>query len=135
MNTPPTADKPEVIRLTIPVDARVHEAFTRISKATSIPLGRCMSDWMRDTIDAAEYMASQLEEARAAPRIVAQKLHAYALGAADETGAFLEMVRRKSAAPGPIRKLADGAGGAKGGHSPPVGNTGGKGRSKQGRLS
>lgn len=54
-----------------------------------------MADWMRDTIDAAEYMADQLEGARAAPRLVAQKLHAYALGLSDETGALLHRIAKK----------------------------------------
>ena len=40
-------------------------------------------------------MAEKLEQARAAPRIVAREMHAYALGLADETGALLEKVRQK----------------------------------------
>ena len=131
---PPTnlpASRPETVRLTIPVPVRVHEAFTRISKATSVPVGRCMGDWMRDTIDAAEYMADQLEGARAAPRIVAQKLHAYALGVTDETSAVLQMMRaagkqdRATARAGAVAGTARAGAGAAGG-SPPSCNTGGK---------
>jgi hypothetical protein len=133
MKTPPTQDKPEIVRLTIPVEVRVHSAFTRISKATSVPVGRCMADWMRDTIDAAEYMAEQLEGARAAPRLVAQKLHAYALGLADETGAVLAKVREQS------RKGAGGGGALRAppptAPFPPPSNTGGKGRKHRGEST
>jgi len=57
--------------------------------------GRAMGEWLADTIEAASFMAEKLEQARAAPRIVAREMHAYALGLADETGALLEKVRQK----------------------------------------
>ena len=124
------AEKPETIRLTIPVNARVHEAFTRIAAASSLPVGRCMADWLLDTIDAAEFMAETLEGARAAPRMVAQRLHAYALGITDETGAVLERFRKRDAeaamvdAAGRLARTASATRAA--GNIPPVGNTGGK---------
>ena len=89
--------------MTIPVSAEVHEAFTRIAKATKMPVGRAMGEWLGDTIEAAQLMAEKLEQARAAPRLVMQEMHAYALGLADETGALLDKVRKRG---------AEGAGGA-----------------------
>jgi hypothetical protein len=121
--SPPTQEKPKTIRLTIPVSAEVHEAFTRISKATGMPVGRSMAEWMDDTLDAAKYLAETLEKAREAPRMVAQQLHAYALGLSDETGQLLKDIRESSktrsgrAQPG----LA-----SAGGVAPPSCNTGGK---------
>lgn len=91
MNTPPTPTKP--VRLTIPVSPEVHAAFQRIGKAASIPTGRAMGDWLGDTLDAALYLAEMLEKARSAPKIVAQELHAYALGISDETGTLLKRMR------------------------------------------
>ena len=67
-----------------------------------MPVGRAMGEWLGDTIEAAQLMAEKLEQARAAPRLVMQEMHAYALGLADETGALLDKVR----------KGAEGAGGA-----------------------
>ena len=91
MNTPhPT---PKTVRLTIPVTPEVHAAFQRIGKAASIPTGRAMGDWLGDTLDAALYLAEMMEKARAAPKIVAQELHAYALGISDETGSLLKRLR------------------------------------------
>lgn len=94
MQPPPTIETKEV-RLTIPVSAEVHEAFTRIAKATKMPVGRAMGEWLGDTIEAAQLMAEKLEQARAAPRLVMQEMHAYALGLADETGALLDKVRKE----------------------------------------
>lgn len=96
MRTPPTPTKPEEVRLTIPVTAEVHEAFTRISKATKMPVGRAMGEWLADTLDAAQFMAETLEKARAAPRLVAQEMHAYALGLGDETKELMERFKGKS---------------------------------------
>ena len=94
MQSPPTLETKEV-RLTIPVSAEVHEAFTRIAKATKMPVGRAMGEWLGDTLEAAQLMAEKLEQARAAPRLVMQEMHAYALGLADETGALLDKVRKE----------------------------------------
>lgn len=91
MNSPRT--KPAEIRLTIPVTVEVHEAFTRIADATKMPVGRAMGEWLADTIDAAQFMAQTLEKARQAPKLVAQELHAYALGIGDETGELLKKLR------------------------------------------
>ncbi len=85
---------PERIRLTISVTPEVHSAFVRLSKASSIPIGRAMGEWLGDTLDAVQFTASKVEEARAAPRMVIQEMHAYALGLADEMGAVLDGVRK-----------------------------------------
>jgi len=120
--TTPTQDKPKTIRLTIPVSAEAHEAFTRISKATGMPVGRAMSEWLDDTLDAAQFLAETLERAREAPRLVAQQLHSYALGLTDETGQLLKEVREKSRA-GRAQAQAAPPGSAP---VPPSCNTGGK---------
>ena len=106
MQSPPTLETKEV-RLTIPVSAEVHEAFTRIAKATKMPVGRAMGEWLGDTIEAAQLMAEKLEQARAAPRLVMQEMHAYALGLADETGALLDKVRKEGQKAREGRALAD----------------------------
>ena len=108
MIKPPTPPKPKVIRLTIPVTPEVHEAFGRIAKAANMPIGRAMAEWLGDTLDAANLMAVTMEKARAAPRLVAQEMHAYALGLGDETGALLQRLREKGAA-GDRGSVASGA--------------------------
>lgn len=131
----PTEPK-QSIRLTIPVTPEVHEAFTRIAKATGTPVGRAMGEWLGDTLDAAQHVAQLVENARAAPRQVAQQLHAYAHGLTDETGALLERIRKdpatRTARPS-MRGMPDGAAGAQA--SPPSCNTGGKVPPRRGKPS
>ena len=86
--------------------------------------GRAMADWLADTIEAVQFMASTMERARAAPKQVIQEMHAYALGLTDETGALMKQLREKGA--------ADRAGASEAAHggpatlNPPSCNTGGK---------
>jgi hypothetical protein len=116
MKTPPTSER---IRLTISVTPEVHAAFARLAKAGNESIGRTMGDWLADTVEAADFMAGKMEEAREAPKKVMREMHAYALGLVDETSAVLDGMRgaagsrKRSAAPvAPF--------------SPPPSNTGGK---------
>ena len=122
MITPPTPAKK--IRLTIPVTPEVHSAFQRIASATSMSTGRAMGEWLGDTLDAAQYLAETLEKARAAPKLVAQQLHAYALGLSDETGSLLQKIQEGPGAP-PARAQR-GPAGSPDPLTPPSSNTGGK---------
>lgn len=97
MITPPTPTS-ERTRVTVPVTPEVLEAFQRLAKASGMSTGRAMGDWLADTVDAAQFMAQTMEKARAAPKLVAQELHAYALGLGDETGALLDKLREKGRA-------------------------------------
>ena len=136
MNTTTSPPLPQTIRLTIPVSVEVHDTFKRIAKASKMPIGRAMAEWLGDTIDAAEFVAQTMEKARIAPRLAVQELQAYALGLADETGDVLAKMRqkgtqdRKAAAAGvPVGSaLAGPKGGtaAAAGSIPPSCNTGGK---------
>lgn len=126
---PPFATEPEVserIRLTISVTPEVHAAFQRLAAAGGRSVGRSMGDWLGDTLDAVEFMAEKLEQARQAPRLVAQEMHAYALGLADETSKVLEGLRGRGGASGPAQPARSSH--PRAGVSPPVSNTGGKGQ-------
>lgn len=91
MDSPPTPN----VRLTISVSSEVHATFQRLAKGSGMSISKAMGEWLGDTIEAAEFMASKIEQARAAPKIVMQEMHAYALGLADETGALMETLREK----------------------------------------
>jgi predicted translin family RNA/ssDNA-binding protein len=86
------------IRLTITVTPEVHEAFQRFAKAAGMSLGRAMGEWLGDTVEAAEFTATKMEQARAAPKVVMREMHAYALGLADETGQLMNTLREKGRA-------------------------------------
>jgi hypothetical protein len=124
---------PERIRLTISVTPEVHAAFQRIANASSMSISRSMGEWLGDTLEAAEFMATTLEKARAAPKIVAREMHAYALGLADETGELMRKLRQPGReGPGlDGKRSAAGPGASRpGGVIPPSSNTGGKGPRK-----
>lgn len=118
------------VRLTISVTPEVHATFQRLAKGSSVSISKSMGEWLGDTLEAAEFMAMKIEQARAAPKIVMAEMHAYALGLADETGAAIERVRKR----GQEDRAAGGASlrRASGGAKPPSSNTGGKGRRKPG---
>ena len=120
MNTPPTQN----IRLTITVTPEVHEVFQRFSKAAGMSLGRAMGEWLADTVEAAEFTASKMEQARAAPKVVMREMHAYALGLADETEALMEQIRQKGKSDRVGASVARTPGQTS---RPPSSNTGGKG--------
>lgn len=122
--------QPKNVRLTITVTPEVHQVFHRFAKAASIPVGRAMGEWLGDTIDAAAFTAQKMEEARAAPALVARELHGYALGLADEAGQVIKKMQAGQAAKAAAGALGGAVGDAvrPGGFPiPPSSNTGGKG--------
>jgi hypothetical protein len=123
--TSPPIKPAKKIRLTISVTPEVHASFTRLANAGNMSLGNAMGEWMSDTIEGVDYMASTMERARAAPGIVMKELHAYALGMADETGQLMRDIAEK----GKADRGASGAQLPRHGRpsiSTPFSNTGGK---------
>jgi hypothetical protein len=119
------------IRLTIPVDAETHAIFQRLAKAGNMSTGRAMGEWLRDTVEAAEVMASTMERARAAPKLVTAEIHAMILGMADQTKELQDKYA-KFKGPLPDRVGGDVPTGSEAGRHggaepiPPPCNTGGK---------
>ena len=113
-------------RVSVPVTAEVLDTFERLAAAGNMSTGKAIASWLEDTIEAAEYLASKMIQARAAPKIVAAELHAYALGMADETNQLMKDLQAKGRADR-ARLTASEAGrpGAVS-PSPPSSNTGGK---------
>ena len=85
-------------RVSVPVTAEVLVVFERLAKAGNTSTGRAMAEWLGDTIEAAEFMASTMERARAAPKVVMREMQAYALGLADETGELMRNLAKKGEA-------------------------------------
>lgn len=124
MNSSPTQN----IRLTITVTPEVHAVYQRLAASTGTSLGKTMGEWLESTIEGAEFMASKMEQARAAPGLVMREIHAYALGVADETGTLVERMRQKGR--DDRSALARDARGGRAEPIPPSSNTGGKGTKK-----
>jgi len=115
-------------RVSVPISSEALEAFERLAKAGNMSTGRAIAEWLNDTLDGVTYMAATMERARAAPKIVAAELHAYALGLADETGELMQKLRTMGlAGRGAGEALASTPlPGQRGGPIPPSCNTGGK---------
>ena len=118
--SPPT--KPP--RVSVPVTEEVLLVFQRLAKAGNMSTGRAIAEWLGDTVEAAEYMASTMERARAAPKMVMREMHAYALGLADETGDMLRKISKKVESDRASGRAGVSDAGADG--IPPSCNTGGK---------
>lgn len=120
-------------RVSVPLSAEVLEVFQRLAKAGNMSTGRAIAEWLSDTVEAAEYMATTMERARAAPKLVMKEIHAYALGLADETGDLMRHLadkgkaERAKASDTQARRRSAGVRGAGLSESaPPSCNTGGK---------
>lgn len=122
---------PKAVRVTVPVSPEVLEIFQRLAKAGGMSTGRAMGEWMTDTVEAAELMASTMERARAAPKLVTAELHAMMLGMTDQTKELADKYAKfKGAmAGGPADGDGKRSAAAAAGHPapvPPSCNTGGK---------
>lgn len=123
MNTPPT---PKTVRVTVPVTEEVLETFRRLGAAGSMSTGRAMGEWLADTVEGAQLMASTMERARAAPKVVTAELHAMMLGLTDESKAMMDKFARMKVGGGPAGPASGGTGGPQSTPTPPSCNTGGK---------
>lgn len=88
--------RPKPSRVSVPLSREALDAFEALAKVQNLSTGKAISEWLEETIDAVLYLSKLLEEARAAPKLVAQKMHAFALGLADESGALVEQIRKES---------------------------------------
>jgi hypothetical protein len=111
------------IRLTIAVTPEVHAVFSRMAETAGISLGKCMGEWLGDTLEGAEFVARKMEDARKAPRLVMREMQALSRGLVDEVDATAELLRAAGPASGARRQQPAGV-------SPPSSNTGGKGPGK-----
>lgn len=111
------SNSPKNNRLSIPVSKKAHEVFSVISNASGVSLGKCIASWLDDTLDAADFMAQKIVQARQTPRILSQELNGYAAGLSVALDTVIDNAKR-----------------GKGGLTPPSSNTGGKG-TEQARKS
>lgn len=84
----------ERIRTTISLTPEALEIFKRMAAAGNMSVSRCMGDWLTDTSDAAEMIASKMEEARRAPLRVMHELRAMVAGMGSEVDSIMEGFRK-----------------------------------------
>lgn len=108
-------------RTTISIPTEALEVFQRMAAAANISTSRCMGDWLADTVDAAQMITLQMEEAKRAPMRVMREMRAMVAGmnlAVDEAEQEVRAHRAVTRASG-ARSDATAP-------SPPSSNTGGK---------
>ena len=86
-------------RVSVPVSGEVLEIFERLAKAGNMSTGRAIAEWLSDTVEAAELMASTMERARSAPKLVTAELHAMALAMGEQTKGMMDRFSRLKASP------------------------------------
>lgn len=82
------------IRTTISLDPDVHAIFVTMAQAAGTSVSRCMGDWLADTAEGAQFVASKMQEARRAPKTVMRELQATAQGLVDALDEQAEVLRR-----------------------------------------
>ena len=85
-------------RVSVPLTAEALATFERLAKASNMSTGAAIAEWLNDTMEAAQFLALKVEQARAAPKVVLREMQAYALGVADETGDLIRKIAEKGTA-------------------------------------
>ncbi len=88
----------ERIRTTISVDAEVLEVFRGMAEAAGLSVGRCMGDWLGDTVDGAQFVAQKMQEARRAPVTVMREMQSMAHGLSSQAEDALVGIRARAKA-------------------------------------
>lgn len=86
------------IRTTISLHPDVHAIFVTMAEASGTSLSRCMGDWLADTAEGAQFVASKMMEARRAPKTVMREMQAMSRGLVAELDDQMESIRKKSLA-------------------------------------
>ena len=125
--SPPTRPS----RVSVPIDAETLAVFERLAKVSSTSTGKAIAEWLADTVEGAELMASTMERARAAPKLVTAELHAMVLGLSENTKELIDKFSKmgqaaKAGAPGRAAAGTSDTGLAAKRADPPSCNTGGK---------
>lgn len=66
----------ERIRFTITVTPEVHEAVTRMAAQTGVSLGRCVGDWLQDTLEGMQMVTNSVAQVRQRPRVLMMEMDA-----------------------------------------------------------
>lgn len=111
-------------RLSVPLTDEVRAAFERMSQVTGVSVGRCIGQWLVDTLPAVQAMTDRVHAVRDTPRRAVHQLHAYADALSSDASRVLDGISAGAAAS--VRGgLPTRDGGAAAG-LPPSCNTGGK---------
>jgi hypothetical protein len=92
MNTKPSPTTQKV-RFSISVDPKVNDVFERLSRASKVSKSRALSDWLADTLDAAEHLAELLEKLQTMPKTATRQINQYAAALEVTTESMLKEIK------------------------------------------
>jgi hypothetical protein len=118
---------PTRVRTTINVDREVYEIFVGMAASGNMSVGKCIGEWLADTAEGAQFVASKMVEARKAPMVVMREMQAMASGLQDNVADTIRGIQDRSKGSPPQRQRGGAAGGRSrgaGGGVAPSGNTG-----------
>lgn len=81
------------VRVTVSVDPEVLDVYRTMASAAGISLSYCLGEWLADTIDGAQMVASKMQEAKQAPIRVMREMQSILHGAHQEAGEILGKLR------------------------------------------
>ena len=72
--TPPTMTT-DRIRTTVSIPADVYQVFVDMAKIQRVSIGRCIGDWLGDTVEGAQFVTYKMAQMRRAPTESMKGLH------------------------------------------------------------
>lgn len=108
----------KTVRITIPIEEQHLEVYKAMAKLGGLSTGRCIGEWLGDTVDSALFVSNQMQQAKTAPQRVLNELLALSNGAKNDILATKQYLRDKAA--GASVPLGTGSTAA----NPPSSNTG-----------
>lgn len=64
----------EQARVTVALSPKTVAIYKRMAKAGGLSFSKCVSEWLTDTADAAEFVSGKMQEARKAPAMVMNEM-------------------------------------------------------------
>ena len=64
------------VRVTASIDPEILDRFKRLAVVRGVSLSSCIGDWLADTIEGSEYVASTIEKAKGSPVRVLREMNA-----------------------------------------------------------
>jgi hypothetical protein len=109
----------KTVRITIPIEEQHLEVYKAMAKLGGLSTGRCIGEWLGDTVDSALFVSNQMQQAKTAPQRVLNELLALQNGAKNDILATKQYLRDRAAgADVPLAGTGSSAG------YPPSSNTG-----------
>jgi|LakMenEpi03Aug12_release.lakeMendotaPanAssembly.Ray.scaffolds.fasta_scaffold1317226_2 hypothetical protein len=87
----------KVVRITVPIEEQHLEVYKAMAKLGGLSTGRCIGEWLGDTLDSALFVSNQMQQAKTAPQRVLNEMLALQNGLKNDILETKQYLRSKSA--------------------------------------